>query len=484
MNVQNLGLEQLKIGPDGRWSAAACWLIAADSSLSLTQNRESVRQWAGNPGDFLKVPADSGNAVRTDPAYRIQTIDIQFLDHYRAKVTLTATRTEVVPQLSQTISDTIDELNQTARHASWLVPRDQVDELKPLPGMQFSWDNQPFLCTRCSVKFLDADTAQLAIDARPAAVSQLGATNFWTDQNQINYAEALWFVPAADLDDFLSQHLLYAAATWAGTGYFLTDLQKKPSGLAGWQIGLTAKTVTDRLLHSHRNVEFARLDYNGNPRRKIVWTSLWQVTAAGLEQFYQQSAMPPANWANSHAIVTKVVPQPVSPIEYLVTMTAEDLDNPGLFERDPEDDSDLANRKDASVDMAEFFITAQMAGYNRDPDGVLQPIPDWEPSQSCPFTASGPLDIALADSCLKTFIVHESNYVSGRAGNQIGNLANWAKTRVFNGTAAGHSGNYLKIRQTCSETRDRAGNIYTRINRSYQLAPGDLRWSSQYWANH
>jgi len=484
MNVQNLGLEQLKIGSDGRWSAAARWLIGADSSLSLAQNRENVRQWAGNPGDFLKVPADSGNGVTTDPAYRVQSVDIQFLDHYRAKVTLTAARTEVVPQLSQSVCDTVDELNQTTRHASWLVPRAKLEEVKPSPGMPFLWDNQPFLCTQCSVKFLDADTAQLTIDARLAAVSQLGATNFHTDQYQTGYAEALWFVPAADLDDFLSRHPLYAAAPWAGNNYLLTDLQKKPAGLAGWQIGLTAKTVTDQMLHSHRSVEFVRLDYNGSPRRKIVWTSLWQVKAASLEQFYQQNAAAPVNWANNHAIVTKVVPQPVSPAEYLVTMTAEDLDNPGLFERDLEDDSDLGSRKDASVDMSEFFITAQMAGYSRDPDGVLQRIPDWEPSQSCPFNASGPLDIALADSCLKTFVIHESNYASGRAGNQIGNLANWAKSRIFNGSVSGHSGNYLKIRQTCSETRDRAGNVYTRINRSYQLAPGDLRWNNQYWANH
>ncbi len=480
MNIQNLGLTALKIGSDGRWSAAGRWLAADDGGLS----GELVRRWAGNPGDFLKVAADGGNAVTTDPAYRVEAVDIKFLDHYRAEVTLTARQTEFAPQLSQPVTEGTDQFNQISRTAGWLVPRAKLAEVMPAPGTEFDWDNQPFLCDHTLVKYLDADTAEFTLTARPAAVAQLGLTNFYVDDSGFEFAAAVWLVPERELADFLTGHTLYGAAAWAGTDYHLVKVKKEPEMPGRRKIELTAKKITDRMLHAGRSEEFVNLNDSGEVERKIVWTSSWQIKAASLSDFYRRSGTAPVSWADAHTMITKIIPQAVSPVEYLLTMTAEDLDNPGLFERDTEDNTNLGSRKDASVDMADFFVSAQMAGYSRDPDGVLQPIPDWDASQSCPFTASAPLDIAFADSSLKTFVVHESIYASGRAGNQVNNMANWAASRIFNGTVAGHSGNYLKIRQICSETRDRSGSIFTRISRSYQLAPGNLRWNSQYWANH
>ena len=77
-----------------------------------------------------------------------------------------------------------------------------------------------------------------------------------------------------------------------------------------------------------------------------------------------------------------------------------------------------------------------------------------------------------------------TTYRSGGADSALSDLAGWIEGRVYSGSVCGRSGSYLKVRQTCSETCDDSGKLYTRINRSYQLAPGNFRWNSTYWDNH
>ena len=148
------------------------------------------------------------------------------------------------------------------------------------------------------------------------------------------------------------------------------------------------------------------------------------------------------------------------------------------------DRSNLSGREDVSVDVAEFHVNAEMAGYHMAADGSYQEIPDWEAGESCPFAASSPLDRNMIESTLRTLLITLSTYRAGGADNALSDLAGWIEGRVYSGSVCGRSGSYLKVRQTCSETRDDSGKLYTRINRTYQLAPGNFRWNSSYWDNH
>ena len=227
---------------------------------------------------------------------------------------------------------------------------------------------------------------------------------------------------------------------------------------------------------------FARL---GSVRRQIIWNARYQVHADDIATFRLLTGSAPTDWGEENCIITRITPKRRSDIEYEVEIEAQHRSNPGLFENySASDRSSLGSREDVSVDMTEFHVSAEMAGYHMAADGSYQEIPAWEAGESCPFATSSPLDRNMIESTLRTLVITVTTYRSGGADSALSDLAGWIEGRVYSGSVCGRSGSYLKVRQTCSETCDDSGKLYTRINRSYQLAPGNFRWNSTYWDNH
>ena len=284
---------------------------------------------------------------------------------------------------------------------------------------------------------------------------------------------------------FLAAHPLLSPAEWAGENFYLDSRTVSAGGRIGFEITLVAREIFTHLLEAVRREEFHSFSRLGSVRREIVWNALYQVHADDIASFRLLTGGSPDGWAEENCIITRVTPKRRSDIEYEVEVEACHRNNPGLFEHyNASDRSNLSGREDVSVDVAEFHVNAEMAGYHMAADGSYQEIPDWEAGESCPFAASSPLDRNMIESTLRTLLITLSTYRAGGADNALSDLAGWIEGRVYSGSVCGRSGSYLKVRQTCSETRDDSGKLYTRINRTYQLAPGNFRWNSSYWDNH
>jgi hypothetical protein len=166
------------------------------------------------------------------------------------------------------------------------------------------------------------------------------------------------------------------------------------------------------------------------------------------------------------------LPARLSDQEYEVTVEAQHSGNPDLYVRySLEDRSHLDTRTDVAVDMVEFHVADDMAGYRKLPDGQYLPIPNWSALRGCPFQSDGRLSEAMIEKTVRCLVITVSVYVSGEAADQIDSLADWAASRIFNGEVAGIDGSYLKTAQHCKETYSDSGRLYTRITRSYQKSP-------------
>ena len=234
-----------------------------------------------------------------------------------------------------------------------------------------------------------------------------------------------------------------------------------------------------------RTEKFAGLTRAGAIRREIVWNARWRVAAEELPTFFGQTGTFPGDWPEPDCLITSVMPKRLSEMEYEVTVEAQHRSNPDLLQYySIEDRSDLANRTDIAVDMADFHLTAAMAGYQKLPDGHYMPIPNWNALAGCPFRSESKLPANMIDLTLRCLVVTVSIYVSGGVKSRIAELAAWTQGRVTNAAVEGIEGSFLRIRQTCKETFDDSGKLYTRITRSYQKAPGDYIWSTNYWETH
>ncbi|MDR0931434.1 MAG: hypothetical protein LBM70_00220, partial [Victivallales bacterium] len=220
-------------------------------------------------------------------------------------------------------------------------------------------------------------------------------------------------------------------------------------------------------------------------RREIIWNARYRVAATEIATFFGQTGTFPAEWPELNCMVTSVKPKQLTDMEYEVDLEVQHRNNPDLLVRySREDRSDLSHRVDISVDMADFHVTAEMAGYQKQPSGQYMPIPNWENFVACPFICSDKLPNNMIDQTLRCLVITSSRYFSGDAMSRIDELVNWVNTRVTNSYVEGIDGSFLRIRQTCQEVFDDSGELYTRITRSYQKAPREYVWNTNYWASH
>ena len=490
MRYYNLYSRTGKIDENGNYSLESSWQLVSDrESCSQQELQNELETWAGNVGDFLREPADSadnnGNFFVYNSALIVRAIQIRITDCRGGVVCYTATPPHSeLPSVAEPAVENRDHENILTRTGSWTTRRDNADIFLPAVGDPLNWNGGSFVCT--AVKTNDDGESEITFSVTGREISSLQLENpkFSRSADGEETAVVRFFLAASERAAFLATHPAGNAAAWAGDGFFELSSECKPYGIIGFEVALTARKIETRLLGVTRTEEFAGLNLNSGTLQNIVWHARWLVKSADLPSFYHLTGNSTVNWADANALVTRVTPKRLSPQEYEVELVAEDRDNPNLFSTPSDDRSNLAGRTDISVDMAEFYVTAEMAGYRSDGEGGFLAITDWDPGERCPFVASAPLPENRIETTLHTLLITESDYHAGRAGNYLSNMATWAESRVSTNSVGGNSGSFLKIRQTCREVRDNRGNLYTRVNRTYQKAPEHYKWNSNYWDNH
>ena len=493
MIAENLYHANLKITGDGLVTLESAWNLAlAEPAQTAGQLLEEARTWAGAIGDPFRVPLPDGSYEFSD-RLTVTAIEFKPVNAGVCRVIYSGTGFAAAEAGEEggillqpvAVGETVDSRDLDGaleRRRRFRLPPGADDSLIPRPGGVLEWEGGAFVCTVCTVTDSGVVGCEFEVTAREVTTFQLGLTEHGVDEDGFETRRAVWFVSSEAFEEFLAAHPVGGAETWAGDKFLLLSADSKPFGKAGYEVTLVARKVETRCLSKIRSESFAGMTAAGIIRRKIVWNARWRVAAGDLPSFFGLTGTTPADWPEANCLITDVTPKQLSAMEYEVGIEVQHRNNPGLAARYSNDDrSDLPNRYDLTVDMADFHLFATMAGYQKLPDGKYQPITNWNCMYNCPFQVSGWLPANMVDVTFRCLVITISTYEAGDIKSRIEALANWAMHRVTNEAIGGISGSYLTLRQTCREVFSDSGELYTRITRSYQRAPGDYVWNYNYW---
>ena len=491
MIVQNLYHANLKIDAEGNVSLESAWELALEEPASgLEQLQAEARGWAGGIGEPFRIPAADGSYEFSETVL-VTGIELKPVSLAVCRVIFSGAEfaagggEEPALAAAGSVVDVYETDGAHRRTMRFRASASVSPELIPQPGRPLEWEGGAFICESCRSSN-SGFSVEFEVTAREATLAELGLPQAGTDGDGFETKRAVWFVAASEHDAFLADHPVGGAAAWAGEKFTLVSADSKLVGKIGFEVVLLARKVETRCIAKVRSEKFAGLSRSGAIQREIVWKVRWRVAAEELSAFYGQTGLCPADWTEEEeCIITDISPKRLSEMEYGLDIEAQHPGNPGLFGRySAEDRTNLSTRVDVSVDMAEFHVSAEMAGFQKLPDGRFRPILNWNSGSGCPFSADGRLAENMIESTLRCLVITESVYKSGDAARQIADLAAWAAVRVSTAAVAGASGSFLRIGQTCRETFSNSGKLYTRISRSYQKAPGDLQWNPNYWSSH
>lgn len=491
MIAENLYHANLKITGDGLVSLESAWLLTlAEPAEAAGQLLAEARVWAGAVGDPFRVPLPDGSYEFSD-RLTVTAIEFKPVNAQTCRVIYSGTGFEAASgeegELLQPVAvgETVDTRGADGsleRRRRFRVPAGTDDSLIPKPGTPLEWEGGAFVCVECTVNDSGAAGCEFEVTSREVTTFQLGLPERGIDDDGFETRSVVWFVSAEVFEEFLSAHPVGGAEEWAGENFLLVSAESKPFGKAGYEVTLLARKVETRCISRIRTESFAGLSRAGAIRRKIVWNARWRVAAGELPTFFGLTGTAPTEWPEANCLITDVTPKRLSPMEYEVAVEVQHRNNPGLFERYSVDDrSDLSTRTDIAVDMADFQLTASMAGYQMLTNGKYMPIPNWPYGYNCPFVVSSWMPEGMIDITLRCLVLTVSTYEPGDVKSRINELVEWTGNRIQQPYLEGIPGSYLKIRQTCRELFDDEGNLFTRITRSYQRAPGDYSWNGNYW---
>lgn len=503
MIIQNRSFGTYSIDKNGNFSVGAEWRLRQEApEEGAAALYEAARVWAGNVGEPFRVPTPEGGFTLSEEL-KVSSVSFKELEGGGLVVAYQA-EPATGPELLGEVTEKIDRDGVRTRSASWSVPLVSADPenpeepelpasgepeeslLWPVPGTVLDWEGGAFVCESCEIKTNRlGQQAEVTVSAREVSILQLGGITDSRSADGERQRSVKFFVTDAELETFLWKYPLGFQAEWAGGRFYCDKIDTSPYGVIGNEVTLTAREIYTHLVSASRSEEFVSFSRSGGVRRQIVWTGVYQVMATEVFKFYKLTGTDASGWSEPNCIVTRVTPVRKSDIEYQVTVEAQHRNNPGLFENyTASDRSDLGGRRDIRADMCEFRVTPEQAGYQLAANGGREAIPGWSASSRCPFRSSGKLAENLVGAILHTLVVTVTTYHRGSASGVLEDMAGWTGSRVLTGEVADYTGSYLKVRQNCDETCDDAGDQYTRLTRSYQLAPNGFEWNPGYWDRH
>ncbi len=309
---------------------------------------------------------------------------------------------------------------------------------------------------------------------------QLGEISLLRSENGINLKKVQFFVPAAAVPSFREKLETGSFAEWAGDNYYLESFSEQQSAY-GSTFELQAKEIYTRMLSLSEKEKFSGYSVDGTPCRKVSYTSVWQVRPEELSSFVNLAGTNAA-WSNDDAIITEVIPEQHSALEYRITVKAERRSNPELHTLyNCENYESLSSRVDLDCELADFRFSPRDCGYFINCDGLYDLIPGWLPASECPILTADALHPRYINAIIKVLRISESTYKKGSMSRVMDELIDWNNTRVFNGKIGNYRGSYLKCDLHAKEIYDNHGVQWTKITKVYYLAPNGASWSPYYF---
>lgn len=483
MKIFSDGKLACRIEADNTFSYTISWYLTAEADGSdgdLMALHRAAGDWAGDIGAEFRVPDGDGRPT-TLPDVVVEQLEINAVDENCCEVKFSGRRAADGEALPTGLTDERTRDGEHRRSAVFRVNCGNPAPLFPAVGDPVDWAGEEFVCEAITMENLGGDDWRVAVRAFRAAFRVAKAPTVRRDADGRESVTITYFVAAADYAAFMADHTVDSPAEWAGADYAIRAVGSEEAGIPGYLVTLSAGKIVTGMVECIRNESFAGFDRDGAPRREIVYHSRWRVHADDLADF-QFIAGAGAAWADVNAVITRVAPKQLSPLEHELEIEAQDFDNPDIFRRYAGDDrTNLGSRIDLAASLCDFLVTPEMAGYLPSAKDHVE-NPQWEPDRSCPFLVSKQLEKNMINQIVKTVLITEVRHRSGDLARNLKYLVNWGKNgRIYSGSVGGVSGSFLKIDLDSAEVYDNRGREWTRFTAKYQMAPNSLSWNPQYW---
>lgn len=473
------------IDSNGDISRRSVWHLmlneGADVDVDWANLREQVDTWAGVIGDAWRLPDADSRAYTEDPDFIISGITFKSLSRYVYEVSYVGNKKHLSAEIIGGINESINNSSEHSKSATWMVHADSLTGWLPQIGDVLAWAGNDFLCENIQLQERANGEWEVKISAKDMSVMMIGNPTFSRTNSHESIQKAKWRVSLDAYDDFISTNAINSdASNWAGSAYYVSDIQVSPHGKIAYYVSLEARYAETRLLSVRHSEAFNGYDSNGNINKIVVWTGRWRVHADNLPDFENRVGESAEEWTIPGAIIVKVDPVRITDLIYELTMEAREPKNSGDNEFNMDDRSRLGRRVDIICKEVDYILSASDCGWNKNSQGQYEEIPEWEAQKLCPFTTTAPLPHEMIDANLKCVFVSKTTFLKGRSKAHVRMNLDWSRTPRIVASVAGVMGSWLKQSFESEELFDNEGKRWTKIIRSYMHTPASYTWNSNY----
>jgi len=487
MRVTHYDNVDFNIDSNGEVSRQSTWHAMLDAGTVADTEwgnlREQAKAWAGNIGDAWRLPNIDSENYSEDSDFIISDITFKSLSRYMYEVSYTGHKKHLTAEIIGGISETINSSSEHSKNATWLVHTDSLTGWLPQIGDVIAWAGSDFLCENIQLQERANGEWEVKINAKDISVMMIDNPTFSRTDSHESVRKAKWRVSIDAYDDFITNNAINSdASSWAGSAYYVSDIQVSPHGKIAYYISIEARYIETRLLNVKHSESFNGYDSNGNINKEIVWTGRWRVHRDNLPDFENLVGESAEDWTTSGAIITKVDPVRVTDLIYEVSMEAKEPEDSGAsaLEFNTDNRSKLGSRVDVICKEVDYLLSASDCGWNKNSQGQFEEIPEWDAQKLCPFTTSAPLPQEIIDANLKCVFVSKITFLRGCSKAHIRMNLDWSRTPRIVTSVAGVTGAWLKQSFNTEEVFDNEGKRWTKIIRSYIHSPADHTWNSNY----
>ena len=473
------------IDPNGDISRRSIWHLMLDEGANVDSDwvnlQEQANTWAGIIGDAWRLPAADSATYTEDPDFIISEITFKSLSRYVYEVAYVGNKKHLSAEIIGGVNESINNSSEHSKSATWMVHADSLNGWLPQIGDILAWAGNDFLCENIQLQERANGKWEVKLSAKDMSVMMIGNPTFSRTNSHDSVQKAKWRVSLDAYDDFISDNAINSdASNWAGSAYYISDIQVSPHGKVAYYVSLEAHYAETRLLSVKHSEAFNGYDSDGNINKIVIWTGRWRVHADNLVDFEDRVGESAEEWTISGAIIVKVDPVRVTDLIYEVTMEAREPKNSGNNELSIDDRSRLGHRVDIICKEVDYILSASHCGWNKNAQGQYEKIPDWEAQKLCPFSTAEALPHEMIDANLKCVFVSKTTFLKGRSKAHVRMNLDWSRTPRIVSSVAGVMGSWLKQSFETEELFDNEGKRWTKIIRSYMHTPMSYIWNSNY----
>jgi len=486
MRISHYNNVDFNIDTNGEITRRNTWHVMLDNGTAIDTEwmglRDQVVQWAGVVGNDWRLPDADSQSYTEDPDFVISEITFKSLARYMYEVSYVGHKKHLTAKMIGGISENINNSSEHSKSATWMVHADSLTGWLPKIGNVLTWAGSDFLCENIQLQERATGEWEVKINAKDMSVMMIGNPTFSSTNNHENVRKAKWRVGIDAYDAFIASNGINSdASSWAGSAYYVSDIQVSPHGKIAYYVSLEARYVETRLLSVKHSEAFNGYDSNGNINKVIIWTGRWRVHRDNLVDFENRVGESAEGWTIQGTIITKVDPIRVTDLIYEVSMEAREPENSeSALEFNMDDRARLGSRVDIICKEVDYILNASDCGWNKNSQGQYAKIPAWDAQKLCPFVTTTPLPQEMIDANLKCVFVSKTTFLKGRSKAHVRMNLKWSRTPRIVASVAGVIGFWQKQSFDTEEVFDNEGKRWTKIIRSYMHTPADQQWNINY----